>query len=387
MTHIETQAESIAQLASYLDELSLQDITPKYRREVKHRLEEFQAYCAGQPPSPYLARKFLAQLRDQGYKPATIHVYYFAIKPFLEFNGIPFKLKLRRPHHLPAYHSTQQINSMLQIITNRPDKWAKLKHRDNLIILMLALTGVREAELLNLRPYDISDGFIYIRSGKGDKDRTIPICQDLVKPLTTYINDNHIQPTQRLFSIKPRELYNIVKKYALAAGITDLSPHTLRHFFATTLVEKGAQLRAVQELLGHTKISTTAVYLDVVPQHLKSSIALLNQSLSVSNNNISIPGKKSRSKSLSLSLSNEQNLKQGGVPQCGSRSRRVKPSMQRLTSQPLKASPSTGQASDPSYAWARAAPIAQQESPDGGDIKQRYTSTESPIAGSLESRP
>ncbi len=387
MTHIEAQAQTIAQLASYLDELSLQDITPKYRREVKHRLEEFQTYCAGQPPSPYLARKFLAQLRDEGYKPATIQVYYFAIKPFLEFNGIPFKLKLRRPHHLPAYHSTQQINSMLQIIASRPDKWAKLKHRDNLIILMLALTGVREAELLNLRPYDISDGFIYIRSGKGDKDRTIPLCQDLVKPLITYVNNNHIQSTQRLFSIKARELYNVVKKYALAAGIPDLSPHTLRHFFATTLVEKGAQIRAVQELLGHTNISTTAVYLDVIPQHLKSSIALLSQSLSVSNNNISIPGKRSRSKSLSLSLSNEQNLKQRGAPQCGSKSRRAKPSMQRLTSRPLKASPNTGPASDPSYALARAAPIAQQESPGDGDIKQSYTSRESLIAGSLESKP
>jgi len=383
-TDLETQAQTIAQFASYLDELSLQDVTQKYRCATIQRLRVFQAFLEGQSPSPYLAKKFLARLRDKGYKPATIKAYYIAIKPFLEYLGIPFKVKLHRSRRLPAYHSAAQVNSMLQIATCRSGRWAKLKHRDALIILMLALTGLRKSELLNLRPYDIAGGFIHVRSGKGDKDRTIPLASDLVKPLAAYIKSNNISPTDRLFSVKARELYNIVKRYALAAGIPDLSPHTLRHFFATTLVEKGAQLRAVQELLGHTYISTNAIYLDVVPAHLQSTISLLDKSVSVSNKNISLPGKRSISKSLSLSLSNEQRR---GETRCGLSLKRGKSSMPSLILAPLKALPSTGQGNEASSAWARAAPIAFKESPKDGDTRPSSLLAEIRSVGSSESKP
>jgi len=279
---IETQAETIAQFASYLDELSLQHTTLKYRREATQRLHRFQAYIDDQPVSVYLAKKFLAHLRDQGYKPATLQAYYFAIKPFLEFIGIPFKMKLHTPRPLPSYHAPEEISSMLHIVGSRTDSWAKLKQRDALIILLLALTGLRESEALSLRPCDISGGYIRVRHGKRDKDRAIPLARDLVKPLQDYIARENIDPTDRLFSISVKQFYNIVKKYAMSASIPDLSPHTLRHYFATALVERGAQLKAVQQLLGHTRIETTAIYLDLVPSHLKSSIALLDESVSIS---------------------------------------------------------------------------------------------------------
>ncbi|GAI05080.1 unnamed protein product, partial [marine sediment metagenome] len=184
---IETQVETIAQLASYLDELSLHHTTLKYRREATQRLRAFQAFISDQPVSAYLAKKFLALLRDQGYKPASIHAYYSAIKPFLEFIGIPFKLKLRTPQRLPSYHSANQVNSMLAIVGSRTDTWSKFKQRDTLIILLLALTGLRESEALNLRPCNISGDFIQVRHGKGDKDRVIPLARDLVKPLQDYV--------------------------------------------------------------------------------------------------------------------------------------------------------------------------------------------------------
>lgn len=380
---IETQAQTIAQFAIYLDELSLQDITPKYRREATQRLRAFQAFIGNQPASPYLAKKFLAHLRDQSYKPATIKAYYFAIKPFLEFLGIPFKLKLHRPRRLPAYHSAAQVNSMLQVIASRADRWAKLKQRDTLIILFLALTGVRESELLNLRPCDIAGGFIHILSGKGDKDRVIPLATDLAKPLAAYIKKNSISPTARLFPIKARELYSIVKKYALAAGIPDLSPHTLRHFFATTLVEKGAQLRAVQELLGHTSMQTTAIYLDVVPAHLKSTIALLDKSVSVSTNkNISKKSTKRKHKRLSLSLSNERK----GAP-CGSKSKRGRLLTPPSTLVPLRVLPSTGRGSEASFAWGRDAPTALIGFQRDGVTRLSSLSMEPQPTGSSESKP
>lgn len=379
---LETTVGAIAQFASYLDELSLKDISPQYRRESARKLQAFHAFLDGQPPSAYMGKKFLALLRDSGYQPASIEAYYHAIKPFLEFIGVPFKVPLRRQRRIPNYHSVDQIRSMLAIIASRTDKWASIKQRDTLIILMLAFTGMRKSELLNLRPCDIANGFIHIRQGKGGKDRVIPLAQHLVKPLKDYIRKQGINSADKLFSIKAKELYNIVKKYALAAGIHDLSPHTLRHFFATTLVEQGAQLRAIQELLGHARIQTTAIYLDVVPQHLKSSIALLDKGLStsLSVNNISKSVSRSRSKSLSLSLSS----KGRGAP-CGSKSKRERPSLPLLTSLQSRASPSTGPGSEANYASGRAAPTACRGFPKGGDTRQDLSLAEPQPIGSSES--
>jgi len=386
---LETELQTIVQASAYFDELAIQDISSKYRHQSIQRLRAFLDFLGDEPASAHAAKKFIASLRDKGYKPATIEAYYHAIKPFLEFIGIPFKLKLRKPRRLPGYHSTEQLNSILEVIASRRDRWAKLKERDALIILMLAFTGVRRSELLNLRPSDIVGGFIRIRGGKGDKDRVIPVADDLTTPLPRYVKNEHINPRANLFSIHARQLCNIVKKYALAAGVDDLSPHGLRHYFATTLVERGAQIRAVQELLGHSNISTTAIYLDLIPSHLKSTIALLNKSISVSNKNISKSGKRSRSKSLSLSLSSKnttftQELK--GGTRCGLGSKKVKQSTQPSTLVPSRASPSTGQESEASFASARAAPIALPESQNDGDIRPGLSSTEPQLTGSSGSK-
>jgi len=292
---------------------------------------------------------------------------------------------------------------MLDVIAARSDRWAKVKQRDTLIILMFAYTGMREAELFNLRPCDIVNNFIYVRHGKGDKDRAIPLSQHLIKPLAQYIKTENRCFADRLFPVKRRELYNIVKKYALAAGIQDLSPHTLRHFFATTLVEKGAWLRVVQELLGHASIATTAIYLDVVPKHLQGAISLLDESVSKSvsvTNKHKYHSRKSRSLSLSLSLSSKDTIssvhktsrptiysnKREEASPCGSDFRKGKPSMQLLTSAPLRASPNTGQGEGLSFVSARDAPIASQAGLPVGDTRRIFSSTVNPSIGSSESK-
>jgi len=377
----ESTVGTIAQFGSYLDELALEDISPQYLRESKQRLRAFIAFLDGQLPSAYLGKKFLALLRDNGYAPASVEAYYFAIKPFMKYIGIPFKVSLKRRRRLPSYHSSDQIRSVLAIIAGRTDKWAGIKQRDTLIILMLAFTGLRKAELLKLRPCDIANGFIHVRQGKGSKDRVIPLANHLVKPLKAYIRKQGISSADRLFSIKEKECYNIVKKYALAAGIHDLSPHTLRHFFATALVEHGAQLKAIQELLGHENIQTTAIYLDVIPQHLKGSINLLDKRLSpsLSITNISKSVGRSRSKSLSISLSSK------GGTLCGSKSKRERPSLPLSISLQSRASPSTGPGSEANYALGRAAHTACQESPEGGGTRRDLSLMELPRIGSSES--
>ena len=375
--------ESIAAFSDYIAELALQDLAPNTFARYKQRLRSFQAWLEERPVSARAAKLFLAEMRERGYSPKSIRLYYVPIRAFLEYLGIPLKVKFRRQRHLPAYHSAEDLQKILDVIDARIDKWARNKERDKLIILMLALTGLRRAEFVALRPHDITNGYIYVRSGKGDKDRVIPLSTILQKPLSAYIRKQGIGTSSRIFPITASRLYRLVKYYAQAAGIDDLSPHGLRHYFATALVEREAPLRAVQELLGHSNIATTSIYLDIIPAHLKSTIALLDESVSLSTNkNIFKSSTKYKHKRLSLSLSNERK----GAP-CGLKLKRGRPLMPPSTSVPLRVSPSIGQGRDPSFAWGRDAPIALIGFQKGGVIRPDFLLLEPQSVGNSESKP
>lgn len=376
--------ESAAAFQDYIAELELrQDISPTYLSACNQRLRAFQSWLEDRPISANAAKHFLADMRDREYTQKTIKAYYAAIKPFLEYLAIPLKVKFRYQKHLPTYHPSQDIDKLIAATDARADRWAHLKkERDKLIILALAYTGLRRAELARLTPSDIVNDYIHVRSGKGDKDRVIPLAQDLREPLLSYIQRENIAPASPIFPIGPKHIYTTIRNYARAAGF-DISPHALRHYFATTLVERGAPLRSVQELLGHANISTTSIYLDMIPKHLQSSVSLLNGSLStsVTPNNTNKSVTKDRSRSLSLSLSNEQR----GAP-CGSKLKRVRPSMPLLTSAPSRASSSTGPANEASSALARAAPTAWPAFLKDGGTRPGLSLTGPPRTGSSESR-
>ncbi len=136
---------------------------------------------------------------------------------------------------------------------------------------MFAYTGVRRAELLSLCVRDLNFHTRMIRvQGKGDKERVIPIADCLYEKLQKYTK--RMQAGDRLFPMQPRRLWTIVTRYAREAGVDNFHPHSFRHYFATQLVEAGVNLKTVQELLGHADISTTAVYLDVIPKHLTDAV-------------------------------------------------------------------------------------------------------------------
>jgi len=382
-----SKLESAAAFRDFISELSLgenpvteRELTPYTLYLYKQRLRAFQAWLEERrlPLSADAAKQFLAELRERGYAQKSIRGYYAIIKSFLAYLGIHFKKKFPPQRHLPVYHSARDIERLMAAADSRTDTWAKLKERDKLIILTAVFTGLRRSELANLRPCDIAGGFIYVRSGKGDKDRVVPFAQDLQEPLLSYIQSQNISPTNPIFSVTSRHIYRIIKNYAKAAAL-DISPHALRHYFATALIEKGVPLSAIQQLLGHADIKTTAIYLDMVPSHLKNAVSLLNGSLSisVSLNNINKSVTMGRSKSLSLSLSNERK----GAP-CGSKSKRVRPSMQSSTLAQSRPLPSTGRANEASYASARDAPIAWPESPNAGGIRLGYTLAGRPLTGS-----
>jgi len=220
------------------------------------------------------AKGFLVYLRQEGFTSTTIRCYYHALKPFLAYLGIPLQVKFKRSRKLPSYHTPDQVKAILNAISFRNDNWNKLKKRDTVIVLMFAYTGIRRGELLGLRVRDLNYHNRMLKvKGKGDKERTIPIADVLYEPLRKYTK--RLQPGDRLFPIQPRRLWAIVSRYANAAGVENFHPHSFRHYFATQLVEAGENLKTVQELLGHADISTTAIYLDIVPKHLTSAVSKL----------------------------------------------------------------------------------------------------------------
>jgi site-specific recombinase XerD len=272
-TKISISAQVVLDL--YLQQFQGEDITTATFRLRQAQLRSFHAWLEDREPTAPAARLFLAELREKGYGRNTLLSYYHALKPYLAYLEIPFKIRLKREKRLPHYHSREDIARILDGISGRSDNWSRLKDRDRLIFRTLALSGLRRSELLALKCRDVKEGYLFVYRGKGDKDRMAPIPRKLSLEILVYIQESGFEPSDRLFPIGKARLDQLVKGYALRAGIDDLTPHSLRHYFATRLLELGADLRNLQELLSHSDISTTAIYLDVLPQHLRKTIELL----------------------------------------------------------------------------------------------------------------
>jgi len=276
-TVLDTDITTITHFAQFTSELMLRDLSQNTLDAYRNCLDNYRNWLGHSPISAMSVKLFLSDLRQRRYTPATISLHYTILKQFLDYFDIPLKLKLRQSHHLPQYHSTQQLTAMLDQALNASTKPHHHSFRDTLIILTLALTGLRRAELVRLTPSDNQDGYIFIRNTKSQKDRSIPLHNHLQHLLHDYISSHHIPPDTPIFPICPDRINSIVRNYSIKAGITNITPHSFRHYFATTLIENGAPLIAVQQLLGHSSIKTTAVYLDLVPRHLRQTIALFDQ--------------------------------------------------------------------------------------------------------------
>ena len=272
---VDEKLNALVSVSDYCFELELRHLTSSSMAVQRGRILLFHEWLGDQEPSPRLAQIFLAELRRKGYKDNTIRGYYFPLRPYLRHLGMTLELKMETPETLPTYHTADDLQRRLDVIDRREDPWAKLKDRDHLIIMTLAYTGIRRAELVALRCRDIRAGYLFVRQGKEKKDRVIPLTRDLRQEMDTYIHKHNLAPGERLFNIGKYWLDAMVKGYAKKAGLDDITPHKLRHWFATRLIEKKAELKKVQELMGHASIETTAIYLDVIPRHLDETIELL----------------------------------------------------------------------------------------------------------------
>ncbi len=206
--------------------------------------------------------------------------YQFLLKnQYLSKNPVEYIELPKLKKTLPTVLSYKEIESLLDI-----ELVTKYDYRNKAMLELLYSSGLRVSELVNLTVYDVqlSENIVRI-IGKGGKERIVPIDDYATKYLTIYMNEYRPQLmkkqiTNDLFlnnlgkKISRQAMFKIIQQIALKKGIrTHFSPHTLRHSFATHLLENGADLRSIQELLGHSSISTTQIYTHVSNQFKKEN--------------------------------------------------------------------------------------------------------------------
>jgi integrase/recombinase XerD len=167
-----------------------------------------------------------------------------------------------QPKKLPKAVSKEVIEQMLDKARHDTNKHSK---RNYLLLLTLWRTGIRGAELLNIKKKDISNDTIVIRGGKGGKDRTIPLNKELGNILSIYTDGMKVD--QNIFLLSDRQLRNVVYKYSPAGY--GIHPHTFRHSFAVHCLKQGMNIRTLQKILGHGGLNTTQIYLDLVGSDIK----------------------------------------------------------------------------------------------------------------------
>ena len=231
---------------------------------------------------------FLGERLDKGYKATSTARMLSAMRKLFQYlyrekyreddpSAVLSSPKL--PSRLPKYLTEQQVSDLL----NTPDVEVPLELRDNAMFELLYATGLRVTELVSLTIENMSvqQGVVRV-IGKGNKERIVPMGEEAAYWVRQFMlygrpvllngqSSDVVFPSQRAQQMTRQTFWHRVKHYAILADIdTDaLSPHVLRHAFATHLVNHGADLRVVQMLLGHTDLSTTQIYTHVAKERLK----------------------------------------------------------------------------------------------------------------------
>lgn len=295
---IELPSRVQAQIDQFCDSLWLEDGLAKnsleaYRRDMrlfaewlhvshqKHLLEATEADIFS-----YVAHKHAESKATSANRRMTVLKRYYQMafrQNQISINPCTKLRSAKQANRLPKTLSEHQVEQLLLA----PDENTPLGLRDRTMLELLYACGLRVTELVSLRALDMSlnDGVLRV-TGKGNKTRLVPFGEVARLWLERYLRearaailagqvDDALFVTARGGAMTRQMFWILIKKYAVQAGITSpLSPHTLRHAFATHLLNHGADLRVVQLLLGHADISTTQIYTHVARERLKQLHAL-----------------------------------------------------------------------------------------------------------------
>jgi len=235
-------------------------------------------------------REYLASMQDDGFSRSTMARKLAALRSFVRYlcredilpgNPIANVSTPKQEKKLPRFLYPTEI----ELLLNAPDHNKPMGLRDRAILETLYATGVRVSELVGMNMGDIDWDEEYIKiTGKGNKERLTPLGTKAKAALLNYANNGRPAILQKnqlnneaLFlnkfasRLSGRSVRNIINKYVNEVAINQkVSPHTLRHSFATHLLNGGADLRSVQELLGHVKLSTTQIYTHLTKEKIKT---------------------------------------------------------------------------------------------------------------------
>jgi integrase/recombinase XerD len=229
-------------------------------------------------------RKWLVFLSQKNLSPTSVGRMVAAVRGFYKFLLLDNHIKkspaedFRAPQksfYLPRFLIESEIEQLFGV----PETDTETGLRDRAILEVLYASGLRVSEAVSLKISDLDlDAGILNAHGKGSKERRVPLGRTAVDWLLKYLavrGRNQNLQNQTLFVSKLGkpltrcDIYNIVKKCAEKIGLENVSPHTLRHSFATHLLQRGADSRSVQAMLGHADISTTQIYTHITDNHLK----------------------------------------------------------------------------------------------------------------------
>ena len=230
-------------------------------------------------------RKWIAHLSRAGLAPTSVARAVSAARGLFRFLMLDGHIKRhptedldtpQRFAYLPQFLTEEEIEQLLAA----PDIATEEGVRDRALIEVMYAAGLRVSELISLKQADVDvQAGLVVCHGKGSKERRVPIGKSAIhwlqqyssiragygKPAAPHLFLNRGKPLTRQFA------WAMIKRYASKAGVKDISPHTLRHSFATHLLQHGADSRSVQALLGHSDISTKQIYTHITDRHLRNS--------------------------------------------------------------------------------------------------------------------
>jgi len=232
---------------------------------------------------------FVRSLMSGGLAPRSVARAVACVRGFYRFVALDRQDSrspaedLRAPRAWPSLPKFLDLDDVDRLLA-QPDTSSPRGLRDKALIEVLYATGMRVSELVGLKPGDLNleDGYLTC-TGKGDKQRIVPIGRDAAAWVSRYMREGrptllHRRTSPWLF-VNARDggplsrvgFWKVLKEYGTRAGITrDISPHVLRHSFATHLLDRGADLRAIQAMLGHADLSTTQIYTHVLEARLRA---------------------------------------------------------------------------------------------------------------------
>jgi len=266
-----------------------------YKRDlqpwVEHLEKQYEALPNSQKNDPLYLRVYLRARSENKVSNRSLARFLSALSGFQKYlNTKPggknyiFKIPdIKYAQKIPSFVTQKESRQMLDPATTDQDTKSYFYLRDFLIVAMLYATGIRREELtkIKLSDIDLRHGTVII-TGKGNKVRMVPLGEETLKDLNHYlmIRKDYINKKQSasdsLFlnkygsSISPRSIDRLVKKFGRSKGL-DFTPHTLRHSFATQLLEDGADLMRIKEILGHASVSTTQKYTHVTAETMKKA--------------------------------------------------------------------------------------------------------------------